>query len=506
MDLAKKTIKNSLFGILEFAWPILLSLLATPFIIRKLGTDAYGILALVTVVLGFLAFLDLGFTNAAIKYISEEYAKKDYGRINKIINSTLLVYITMGIIGGAALFSFSNSLAVKILNVPPHLIEITKFAFYVASLGLLLNMVLGAFACVPKALQRFDISTKISMIIGTLTTLGTVSLLYAGFWLKELIIFNLTVSIISIVVYVIVSKKLLPFLKIRPSFDKKTFLMLFSFGSLALVASLSGLIVFNLDKFLIGSLISVTVIAFYVVPGNIAVKIQGLITAMVNIVFPVSSTLAGNNETDKLKTLYFKGSKLVLIVSTMLSVPLFVFSGKFLLYWLGKDFAQASTTVMMILVATYYLLSINGTLWNISYGLGRVKINAFFSWLTAVLNVVLIFVLAKPFGIIGVAWAYFISVIISVPLAIVYMERKLLNLSGLEYWKIYSKILAVGVIQFVLTSFLTRFASNIFLTLLLMALSVFIFPLIYLALGFFKDEDREILNIFKQYVIKRQKG
>lgn len=502
MELAKKTVKNSFYGVIEFGWPVLTALLATPYIIRRLGVDAYGVLALITVVLGFFALLDLGLTYASIKYIAEEYSKKNLGNINKIINSTLFVYIIMGGIGLIIISLGSNIITTKLLNVSENLVEVTKFSFYIASFGFLINMVNGVFASIPKAVQRFDVSTIISVFIGTLTTASMVLLLYLGFWLKELVILNLAISFLSVVIYLIASKKLIPKLVIRPAFDKETFFKLLKYGSLFLFASISGLLVFHLDKFLIGAMLNISLVTYYVVPGNIAVKIQGLTSAMVAIVLPLSSMLSSKNQIDKIRALYFKGTKFILMIITMISVPLLVFSGKFLLYWLGPEFAAKSTTVMMMLVATYYFLSIAGVIWNISYGLGKAKINALFAFLTAFINIVLIFFLIKRLEIIGVALAYLISAVITTPLAVIYIERKVLKLSGFEFFRIYSRILFVGIIQGFIVFILERAASNMISVLALMVLSVFIFPLIYFLLGFFKDEDKQVVDIFKGLIFK----
>jgi O-antigen/teichoic acid export membrane protein len=493
--LAEKTVKNSIYSVLEFGWPILLAILVTPFIVKKLGVDAYGVWALVSVVLGFFALLDLGIGTAAIKYIAQGYGEKDFEGINKIINSTLFVFFIIGSAGAVIIFVLTIPLVTKILNIPKNLVNVAEFAFYLASLGFLFNMINGVFACVPKAVQKYHISTTISLIIGTLSSVLTVLLLYLGFGLKGIIVLSLAISFLSLFIYIKVDKKILPKLIIRPVFDKKTFFMLFKYGIVVLATTVSGLIVLQLDKFLIGVTLSMAMVTFYVVPGNIAFKISGLTAAMVGVVLPVSSALQGTNQTEKIKSLYFKGTKFILIIITAISVPLLVFSHRFLFYWMGSDFAKQSSVVMMLLVATYYILSLNAVPWNISYGLGKIKMNAVFFGIIAFLNIGLLLILIKPFGILGAAWAYLLSVIFIVPLNIVYIERKILYLSGLEFWKICAKIAFVGLLQGAVVFFLAKLSFNLISTLGLMALSVLFFPLIYYVLGFFKEEDRELLKI-----------
>lgn len=492
--LAQKTVKNSIYSVLEFGWPILLAIFVTPFIVKKLGIDAYGVWALVSVVLGFFALLDLGLTSASIKYIAEEYGKRDFRRINKIINSALLVYLLIGAIGGLTIFLSANVLVTKILNVPQNLINVAKFAFYLASLGFLINVISGVFACIPKAIQRYDVSTKINLFIGTLASVSNVSLLYLGFGLKGIVVLNLIISLLSLIIYFTIDKMILSEMRIRLFFDKKIFFMLLRYGLLVISTSIAGLIILQLDKFLIGAILGVGLVTFYVIPGSVAIKLQGLTVAVVAVVLPVSSMLSGTKQVEKLKALYLKGTKLILILITAITVPLLIFSYKFLFYWMGSDFAQKSGVVMMLLVATYYFLSLVSVPWNISFGLGKIKMNAVFSWLIAFLNVLLLIILLKPFGILGAAWAYLLSVIFIAPLNIIYIERKILNFSGFEFWKIYAKITFVGLLQALIVLLLTRFAFDIFSTLGLMIFSILIFPLIYIVLGFFKEEDKELVN------------
>lgn len=496
MELRKKIIKNSIFSIIEFSWPILTSLLATPYIVHKLGTDAYGILALVSVTLGFIGVLDLGLTGAAIKYIAECYEKKDFKMINRIIGSTILAYSFIGALVGLLILGLANTLTISVLKVPQNFVEVTKFAFYLAAFGFFLNLILGIFASIPKALQRYDISTKISIFIGTFSVLATVGLLHFGFWLREIVILGIIISILGLTTYYLVAKKLIPSLKIDWTFDKKLFLKLLSFGGFFLLSSVSAVILFHLDKLLIGSFLGISVVAYYVIPGNIASKIQGVINSASNIAFPVSSALEGQNDKGKLHKLYFEGTRITLILATMLSVPLIVFADKFLLYWIGEEFAINSGNVMRVLVATYYFLSIGAVIWAICLGAGRSKINAFFAFFAAFLNITLLIFMVRPWGILGAAVAYFLSAFINAPLLIGYIERKVLKLSGFRFWRIFSKIFLVGVIQSLICILLRAFAYNILVTLFFMGISVLIFPLIYVLLGFMQEGDRKLLGIF----------
>ena len=63
------------------AWfvPALTALVAVPITVRGLGTDAYGLLTLVTALTGFLGLIELGLGTAIVRYLSY-YRALDQGR------------------------------------------------------------------------------------------------------------------------------------------------------------------------------------------------------------------------------------------------------------------------------------------------------------------------------------------------------------------------------------------------------------------------------------------
>jgi len=84
LSLVKKAPANIIWNFLGQGWLIILALITTPFIVRRLGTSLYGIYVLISVVIDYFAFLQLGMGAAAIRYISLYLAKKDLEKVREI--------------------------------------------------------------------------------------------------------------------------------------------------------------------------------------------------------------------------------------------------------------------------------------------------------------------------------------------------------------------------------------------------------------------------------------
>jgi len=62
-------------------------LLLSPYLIDKLGAEAYGLWTLSFAVVEYGTFLDLGFRSAMVKYVAHYFALNDTLSINRVINT-----------------------------------------------------------------------------------------------------------------------------------------------------------------------------------------------------------------------------------------------------------------------------------------------------------------------------------------------------------------------------------------------------------------------------------
>lgn len=503
MTLANKTIGNALSGVVGFAWPILLALVSMPYIVHKLGNEAYGVLALVTSVLGFFAFLDLGVTNASVKYMAEAYAQDDVEKINKIVGSSLVVYLIAGGTGSCIIALMTNTLVQRILKIPAGYIADSTFAFYIASCGFLLNMVLGVFAAVPKAVQRYDVATKVNIVISTSLTLLTVLTLYLGYGLREVVVLNFFSSLASLAVYMFVAKILVRNISIRLSLDPATFRKLFAFGAYSLLVMISSAFLFQLDRLMIGSFAGAAQVAFYVVPASIALRIHGFIASIMGVVFPLCSELHATGQQGKLRELYLKASKYAFILGLSIAMPVVVLSSQIMKFWMGSEFAAKSSLVLAVLSVSSLLASLTVIPSFLLDGIGKPRVNAFFAVLSAVMNIVLCFLLIPRYGVNGAAFAGLTNGVL-VAFYLVTVDKKILHI-GLPriVADIWSKPFAASLVQGAVTFFLIAPVVSGITTLIAgLAGSVVLF---YLLTLLFKALDKNDLEQFKRFVQSKVK-
>jgi O-antigen/teichoic acid export membrane protein len=496
MELAKKTAKNSVYNTVSFLWPLALAFFTTPFMVGKLGQEYYGILALITSFVGFFGLLDFGVAPSIVKYVAELSTKGNYRGLSKIFSAATIFYVIVGILGAiliATIAPYYIQSTLKSTNVSFNLVY---KLFLIAGLGFFINMLLSAFSAIPNALQRFDITSKVGLVTSTVSALGNVTLLFLGFGITSIVIFTLVIATVNLLVYAVINKKLIPNISLFTAPDRESFKVIFQFGGFAFLATISGLIISQLDRLILGSFLGPAAVTYYVIPGNLTVKILNLVNAICSIIFPLSAALIAKKATKDLHKLYKRSFRLVIYLLLFICVPALFFANKFLLYWLGQDFATNSTVVFVVLILTYAISTFHVVPFLLAFGANKPKYSAMYALITAVLNVILMWLLIPRFGINGAAYAYLIAVAIPTPLFVMFVQRKLLDRSEMHgYWRgILVPSAILGVMLVVLSYIASIFVNSILVMALMFATIVLLVGFLAIKFKLFSHEDLDLLG------------
>ena len=207
--LSQKIIRNTIFSIIGRFWGVLVALFLTPYIIHHIGVERYGIWAVIGVLTGYFGLLDFGVGSSFVKYIAEFYTKKDWGKMNQLVNSGIVFYSIFAIFIIGLGFVLIN-LLLPIFKIPPHLYHEASFVFLFGIALIGVSSALSAFGSVADGLQRMDISSKVGLVMSIPNIAGVIYFLEKGYGLRGLIINNGIVLGLNNIIDIIIAFKLLP--------------------------------------------------------------------------------------------------------------------------------------------------------------------------------------------------------------------------------------------------------------------------------------------------------
>lgn len=457
---ATRTAANSLFSFSSFVATALFVAVTTPIVVHHLGAEQYGIFSLSLALVTFLALLDAGISTALVRFVADRSAVRDMQGINRLVTASFLLYLVLGAIGVGVTVVVAADFVDRLFNLTAAAVPAARFAFVAAGIAFFFTFIAKIFSAVILGLQRNDIGALLRLGVTTTTGVGTIVLVYAGYGVRALLVLVAAVAAASLCAYALMARRLLPDLRLRTRIDSGALVTTLRFSGWIFLANTTGFLLFQLDRFLLGALKNVSLVTYYTVPGSAASYIYAAVVNLAAITIAVATALFTRQERERVVELYLRATRFVLLFLLGLGVPLLILARPILEFWIGTGFADRSTTVLRLLVVTYLLLSLTVVPYNVILAAGRPRVLGLFNCGTFCLNLILMLLLVPPYGLLGAAWAYLLSVIPLV-LFVLYAERRVLRLSQSHWLRLVTRFTVPVAAAAVLSWLLTNVVANL---------------------------------------------
>lgn len=386
-----------------------------------MGDTAYGIYAILYVVIGYFGFLQMGLGSASVKYIAEYASANKKEEIESVFGTSFISSLIMGFIGAFLIYLFTPTLISKYIKIPLELQPLAKNAFFIGAIGFVLNMLMSVPNALITGFQRLDIANKIGMFRGTMERLVAVSVLFIGLGLLEVILGNLLIGVITFFILWRISRNFISLRKLK--FDKHTFINLFAFGGYVTISGIVGPILTDIEKVLIGYFISVSFIPYYVIPYNLIMHLGIIPGAVTRALFPAISSWSVSDKkravANIIKSIRYQTAILLPVV-----IFLFVLTPDFLNLWIGREFSMKATNPMRILIIAIIINFIAHPPFVFLQAIGKPQIPAIFHLLELPLHIFFCVCFIKRWQIDGAAFAWLLRVILDTSFLVFFFKKE----------------------------------------------------------------------------------
>ena len=443
-SISDKIIKNTFFNTVGNFSTTFLHLLLVPYIMMELGTEQFGIWALVSVILGIFTAFDFGGASSLVKFFSEYEAKKDRRSFNEALVSG---FVMMAFFSGVILIVFLLLLEnlLSFFNIPEQLLNEARFVFLSAGILFAFNNSFGVFQAVIKGLQRMEITNFINVIGALFFAFGIVIFLRMGYGLKGLILVQGAKIILINLASIFYAKKLNKDLAFSLSFLKlEQFKRIFHYGVRMQVSNIANLVNLQTDKTLIGFFLNLSFVTFYEIGQKVSLFCRMVVGVFLAALVPAVSELDSKDKPESISKLYEKGSKYLAAIAFPIMIFLIVFSHDLISIWMGTGFDR-SILVVRLLVLGVAVNTLTGVGVMIVRGVGKPVYETRYALVSLILNIGLGLMLVKPYGFVGIVVATPISTVIG-SLYFIFTFHKLYSISLLNFVKkAYLKPFALSV-------------------------------------------------------------
>jgi O-antigen/teichoic acid export membrane protein len=401
----KLLFRNTVLNFIGLLVPLAVGFVTIPMVVRALGNERFGILALVWIVFGYFGLFDLGLGRTATRYVADALGRDESEKLPGTLWTTVFLQGGIGFFAATLSWLAAPMIAGRVLNIPEAFVGETTLTLRLVGLSLPVMFVSSSFRGVLEAAQRFDLVNAVKVPVNALFYVLPLAGVAMGFGLPGIVVLLVASRAAALAAWGAMSLRVIPVLRTRPALDRKLVRPLFSFSGWLGLSGVLYAATSSIDRLIIGSLITVEAVAFYSAPFEAVARVGVVPASLSMVLFPAFSFLDGGGRTDETEALFARSVKFLLLSTGPVFLLLMFFAGDLLRLWLGADYAAASALVVQMLAAGFLINTIVAVPNNYLLGIGRADIAPKYQAFELVALAAMTWAGAKYWGIEGVAAA-----------------------------------------------------------------------------------------------------
>jgi O-antigen/teichoic acid export membrane protein len=338
--------KNVLWNLFGSAAPLLVGVVAIPYIYKEIGIERIGVLTIIWALIGYFSIFDFGLGRAITQRIASLEAHESNGQKRTIATTGVFLTLLIGTIGGLIGVAAIELVGVGWISSAQHFEREIHTSFLLACLAIPATTATAGLRGILEGEQRFKAINLLKLFLGLTNFLGPIaSILCFGPRL------DFTVGSLVIARYVICFAHYFSARQFVSSatnnLSHKESKQLFQFGGWMTLSNIISPLMVVADRFFIGNIIGAGAVAFYTIPVDFIFRLLIIPAAISTALFPVFAQ--NKNNYFIIKAHYNKSIKIIFAMMSSITLFIVFFGEAALALWLGPEFAQNSFEVAVII-------------------------------------------------------------------------------------------------------------------------------------------------------------
>jgi len=396
--------KNTIFNLLGQILPMLAGLLTIPYIVRGLGTAQYGIFAIATMLIGYFSIFDLGLSRATVKFVAENLSADRIHKVPELVWTSLSLLVALGTLGGILAALFVPVSVTHLFKMPPSLAGEARAALFILCASMPIMLGNDALRGVLEASQRFDLVNCVKVPASVLFYSVAALVIPLGVHVAGIVSLMVGIRLISSLFYLSFCLRIIPGLRSNVRVSRASLGPLATFGGWIMVSNLTAPLFGYLERFMIASLLSVSLLTFYSAPYELVSKLLIFPMSVVPSLFPYFS-YHGTKKSSEVSEVTSRAIKYLFLVLTPPAAVFIFFAKDIMNLWLGPQFAEQSTVVLQLITMMFFLNAFAIIPFTSVQALGRPDLKAILDLITIPVYVAVAWLLMRRAGINGAALA-----------------------------------------------------------------------------------------------------
>jgi O-antigen/teichoic acid export membrane protein len=389
-----------------FAAALSVSFFLTPYLVRHLGKEQYGVWSVVENILAYFTLFDLGIAACLVRFVAKYHTTGDRAELNKIVSACLAVFTVAAacvLVLGSALVPFVGPALERQLGTPG---DVAPFMLLMVA-NLAVTLPLSVFPNILDGLQRYPAKSAVRVVFLALRVGGVLLAMETRPGLLPLAVVYTLTNLLEHAAMAAIAFRFLPGLRISAAgVTRETLRQVRGYSVDAFLAMLAGRVTVRTGAIVVGGFVGVAAAAYYSIASKLVDMAKDLLRYATTTLTPAVSERETKGDHDGIRTVLLVGTRWVLYLVLPVHLGLLFFANPFLVAWMkDPQFAGWCFPTVAILSATLTIGVAQSVTSRILYGMGKLRLFARLALVEAAVNLGLSLLLVGPLGLEGVAVA-----------------------------------------------------------------------------------------------------
>lgn len=383
---------------------------AYPLYLHFLGYEQYGVWLVLSIVLTFAQFGNLGISQAVMKLVAEEYGRGDIRAIQQYVATALTLLCLSGAVVLMGLLFLKRPIVAAFRLTDTNAQMVSWLLPYVGGLSVYV-LAAEVFQGTLSGLGRMDWANGIRSLGGILKLVIGGPLLAAGFGVQSLLIAAIASRLMMHAAGVLCIRRIIPLRIVRAgNLNAHRGRCLLRFGGSVFAGSLVNLLFTPFNKLILSRYVGLDALPVYEIAFTGSMQVRGLLDSGFRALMPEISRIGAEMTSEartRISQVYRRSMKLIFALGVPLHAALAILAAVLLRLWLGDKFVETLPGAFRVMLLGTFMSLLGVPAYYMLLGVGRVRHTLAAHAIQASVNLLLVLgvVLVSDVTVGAVVWA-----------------------------------------------------------------------------------------------------
>jgi O-antigen/teichoic acid export membrane protein len=379
---------------------VLVGIFLSPYILHRLGDDAFGLWIIIFSVTGYYGLFDLGIRSSIVRYVAKYSATDEHDELNRLVNTAMFSYTGIGILAMAVTLIAANYVD-SIFHIQPEFVVTARWLLLMVGIAVSLGFPLGVFSGILEGLQHFYLLNFTSISATLLRALLIVIALRHGYGLLTVALITVGMPLLGSLVN---AAAVFRHLRLQLGFryvSRTSLRRIATYSGTTFLIIVAGRLRFKTDALVIGRFVSVAAVTYFTIGARLVDYSSEVVSSLAQLFVPMSSQSQARGDIDALRKIFVAGNRACAFIVLPMTAVLTILGKSVIEAWVGPKYVAVSYPVLLVLLYPTTLMLAQSASGRILWGMAKHRTWAWVVLAEGISNLILSMILVRPYGIMG---------------------------------------------------------------------------------------------------------